>query len=63
MYALNLLNFNKKSHLAKIGPLLDLKSPSLILGVDKLEWVNEAKYFGIVFNAEKNLSADVNFNC
>ena len=58
------LNFNnKKSHLMKIGPILGLNLPSLILGGDKLDWVDEVKYLGVVFNAGKKLTVDVNVNC
>ena len=43
-----------KYNILKIGLLLDLKLPSLILGGDGLEWDNKVKYFGVVFNAGKN---------
>ena len=46
----------------KIGSLLDLKLPSLVLGGCKLEWINEIKYLGVVFNAGKKFYVDVNFN-
>lgn len=47
----------------KIGLLLDLNYQSLVWGGDKLEWVNDVKYFGFVFNAVEKLPVDVNFRC
>ena len=47
----------------EIEPLLDLKLQSLILRRKKLKWVNDVIYHGVVFNARKNLSEDINFNC